>query len=52
MRFLPIVFAAAGKPEKIVDKIVAGRLDKYYGDVCLLEQAFIMDADLKVKNNV
>ena len=38
----------AGKPEKIVDRIVAGRLDKYYGEVCLLEQAFIMDGDLKV----
>lgn len=31
-----------------MDKIVAGRLDKYYADECLLEQAFIMDADLKV----
>lgn len=40
---------AAGKPEKIVDKIVAGRLDKFYGEVCLLEQAFIMDSDHKVR---
>ena len=40
--------ARAGKPEKIVDKIVAGRLDKYYGEVCLAEQAFIMDSDHKV----
>ena len=31
-----------------MDKIVAGRLDKYYGEVCLAEQAFIMDSDHKV----
>ncbi|EFN51349.1 hypothetical protein CHLNCDRAFT_37444 [Chlorella variabilis] len=41
---------SSGKPEKIVDKIVAGRLDKYYGEVCLAEQAFIMDGDLKVQD--
>jgi hypothetical protein len=41
--------AGAGKPEKIVDKMVAGRLDKYYGEVCLLEQTFIMDGELKVR---
>lgn len=35
-----------------MDKIVAGRLDKYYGDVCLLEQAYIMDGDLKVSNKI
>ncbi|KAI7839700.1 hypothetical protein COHA_006507 [Chlorella ohadii] len=40
----------SGKPEKIVDKIVAGRLDKFYGEVCLLEQAFIMDSDHKVQD--
>ncbi|KAL4434430.1 hypothetical protein ABPG75_000871 [Micractinium tetrahymenae] len=40
----------SGKPEKIVDKIVAGRLDKYYGEVCLLEQAYIMDGDLQVRD--
>ncbi|PSC75347.1 elongation factor Ts [Micractinium conductrix] len=40
----------SGKPEKIVDRIVAGRLDKFYGEVCLLEQAYIMDGDLKVQD--
>jgi elongation factor Ts len=34
---------AEGKPEKIVDKIVEGRLAKYYEEVCLLEQPFIKD---------
>jgi elongation factor Ts len=32
-----------GKPEKILDKIVEGRLAKYYEEVCLLEQPFIKD---------
>ena len=32
-----------GKPEKIVDKIVEGRLAKFYQDNCLLEQAFVKD---------
>ncbi len=34
---------AEGKPEKIVDKIVEGRVQKYYKEVCLLEQTFIKD---------
>ncbi|MBT3343895.1 MAG: translation elongation factor Ts [Gemmatimonadetes bacterium] len=34
-----------GKPEHIAEKIVHGRLEKYYQDVCLLEQAFVKDPD-------
>lgn len=34
-----------GKPEKIVDKIVAGRIDKYLSEICLLEQAFVKDPE-------
>lgn len=34
---------AEGKPEKIVDKIVEGRLNKYYSQVCLLNQPYIRD---------
>ncbi len=37
-----------GKPEKIVDKIVEGRLEKFYEENCLLEQPFIKDPDKKV----
>ena len=33
----------SGKPEKIVEKIVDGRIEKYYQEVCLLEQAYIRD---------
>jgi elongation factor Ts len=34
-----------GKPEKIVEKMVEGRLAKYYEEFCLMEQAFIKDPD-------
>ncbi|WP_124727556.1 translation elongation factor Ts [Staphylospora marina] len=34
-----------GKPENIVDKMVEGRLKKYFQEVCLLEQAFVKDPD-------
>lgn len=37
-----------GKPENIVDKMVEGRIEKYYKEVCLLEQAFIKDTDKTV----
>ncbi|NLY42492.1 MAG: translation elongation factor Ts [Clostridiaceae bacterium] len=39
-----------GKPEKIVEKIVEGRLEKFYKDVCLLEQPFIKDPDRTVQD--
>src|SRR3989440_9213054 len=38
-----------GKPENVVDKIVAGKLDKFYSTVCLLEQGFIKNPDQTVK---
>ncbi|MDK2926574.1 MAG: elongation factor Ts [Bacillota bacterium] len=37
-----------GKPEKVVDRIVEGRLEKFYSENCLLEQPFIKDPDRKV----
>lgn len=40
---------ATGKPENVIEKMVIGRLNKYYEEVVLLEQAFVMDPDLKVK---
>ena len=39
---------ASGKPEEIVSKMVEGRIRKYYEEVVLLEQVFIMDTDSKV----
>jgi elongation factor Ts len=41
---------AEGKPEKIVDKMVEGRIQKYFKDVCLLEQPFVKDQDKAVKD--
>jgi elongation factor Ts len=38
----------SGKPEHIVQKISEGRLNKWYGEVCLLEQAWVKDSDRKV----
>lgn len=38
-----------GKPEKIVEKIVEGRLDKFYKDICLLEQSFVKDPDKTIQ---
>lgn len=40
--------AASGKPAEIVDKIVSGQLNKFYSEVCLLEQEFVMDSDKTV----
>ena len=37
-----------GKPENIIEKIVSGKLDKYYSTVALLEQGFIKDPDQSV----
>jgi len=39
-----------GKPEKIIDKIVGGKLEKFYGEVCLLEQPFVKDPDHTVQD--
>jgi elongation factor Ts len=39
---------AEGKPETILPKIVQGKLDKFYKEVCLLRQPFIMDESLTV----
>ncbi len=38
------------KPEKVKEQIIKGKLNKYYEQVCLLEQVFIRDEDLTIKN--
>jgi len=40
----------AGKPEKVVEKIVEGKVERFYSEVCLLEQTFIKDPDRKVQD--
>ena len=39
----------SGKPEKILDKIAEGKLEKFYQEVCLMEQPFIKNADITIK---
>ncbi len=41
-----------GKPEAVTAKIIAGKLDKFYSTVCLLEQGFIKNPDLTIKELV
>ncbi len=38
----------SGKPENIVDKIIEGQINKFFGEVCLLEQVYVIDTDKKV----
>lgn len=40
----------SGRPENVIDKIVDGRMQKYYQDVCLLEQPFVKDTDRTVND--
>jgi len=40
--------AGSGKPANIIDKIVSGQLSKFYSEVCLLEQEYVMDSDKTV----
>jgi len=43
---------AEGKPEKIVDKIIDGKIKKFYEEVCLLEQKFVKDMDITIQTLV
>ena len=41
-----------GKPDKIIDKIVQGKLEKYYSEACLLEQSWVKDGDKTIEDLV
>jgi elongation factor Ts len=43
---------AEGKPAAIVEKIIAGRVNKFYEEICLLEQPFIKDEKVRIKDLV
>ena len=43
---------SSGKPEDIIEKMVEGRINKFYQESCLLEQNFIKDPDKKLKDIV
>ncbi|MFP3866719.1 MAG: translation elongation factor Ts [Desulfobacteraceae bacterium] len=40
----------SGKPEKVIDKIVEGRLNKFYAEACLLEQSYVKNPDLRIQD--
>ena len=40
--------AESGKPEQVIEKIVNGKIEKFFGEICLLEQAYIKEPDRKV----
>ena len=41
---------SSGKPENVVDKIVHGKLEKLYSEICLLDQSYIKDTDKKISD--
>jgi len=41
-----------GKPEKVIDKIIDGRMEKFYQTVCLLDQAFVKDPDTTIQDQL
>ena len=43
---------AEGKPEKIIDKIIDGKIKKFYEEVCLLNQKFVKDMDITIQTLV
>lgn len=43
---------AAGKPEEMMEKIVAGKLDKYFAEICLIKQQFIKDEEITIEELV
>lgn len=42
--------AGSGKPAQVIERIVEGKLDKWYSEVCLMEQPFIKEPDLSIKD--
>lgn len=42
----------SGKPEAVIEKMITGRLNKFYQEVCLLKQSFVMNPDLTVEKAV
>ena len=42
----------SGKPEQVIEKMIAGRMNKFYQEVCLLKQTFVVNPDLTVEKAV
>lgn len=43
---------SSGKPEKVIEQIVQGRMAKFFSEVCLQEQPFIKTPDVKVEDRI
>jgi len=43
---------ASGKPDNIIEKMVEGRIKKFYGEVCLLDQVYVIDGKAKVREAI
>jgi elongation factor Ts len=43
---------AAGKPDNIAEKIVDGKMEKYYSETCLLEQSYVKEPDITIKDYI
>jgi len=43
---------ASGKPENVVGKIIEGRMSKFYSEACLLEQPFVKDSSISVREHI
>jgi len=43
---------ATGKPEAVLEKIVEGRMSKFFGEVCLLEQPFVKEPSISIKDHI
>ncbi len=41
-----------GKPEHIIDRIIEGKINKFYEEVCLMEQPFVKDPDIRIKDMI
>lgn len=48
MKILKTQAMNEGKPAEIAEKMVQGRIGKFYGEICLLEQVFVKDPDVKI----
>lgn len=48
MEILKVQAMNEGKPEAIAEKMVQGRLKKFYADICLVDQEFVKNPDKKI----
>jgi elongation factor Ts len=49
---LKVQATSSGKPEGVIERIVQGRMEKFFSEACLLEQPFIKDPEVKVEDRI